>query len=496
MSRRTSENVLPLRLPDAGAASPAYRALYEAIRQAILAGRLKAGTKLPGSRELARQHGCSRGTVVAAFEVLLAEGYVEGRVGSGTYVASTLPDDLLEVARSTRQGAARDAASGAPDIALSAYARRVQPFSANEPHPVRAFRADLPALDLFPTALWARLASRRARGLSRRQLLGCEPLGLPALREAVTDYLATSRGVRAEPGQVAIVSGVQEALDLVTRLLIDPGARVAVEDPGYQAAAFAFEAAGAKVVAVPVDAEGLVVDRRRLRGARLVYVTPAHQYPLGITMSLPRRLALLHWARAAGAFIFEDDYDSEYRYSGRPAPALQGLDDRDSVIFAGSFNKVLFPSLRMGYVVLPPVLVEKAAASRSLASRHRPLFEQLVLLDFLAEGHFGRHLRRMREIYGERLATLLEAARGRFDGRLELSPIEAGLQTSARLLGGGLANDVAKRAAAAGVEVRPLARHYREGRGPEALLLGFAAVDPGEIRRGVRDLAAVLDRGA
>jgi GntR family transcriptional regulator/MocR family aminotransferase len=309
----------------------------------------------------------------------------------------------------------------------------------------------------------------------------------------VADYLNASRGVRAGWEQVMIVSGTQEALDLAARLAIDPGDRVAVEDPGYTGAWRSFEAAGARLVAARVDDQGVVARGSALRGVRLLYVTPAHQFPLGMTMSLARRLELLEWARHTGALLFEDDYDSEYRYSGRPVPALQGLDESGVVLFAGSFNKVLFPSLRLGYLVLPPDLVDRFAAIKSLATRHAQWLEQAVLCDWIGDGHFGRHLRRMREIYAERLECLLDESRARLSGRLELSPVEAGLQTAARLLG-GLAGEAVERAAARrDVEVASF-HHSAHGRLPyEGLQLGFAAVDPREIRRGVRELAVAID---
>jgi GntR family transcriptional regulator/MocR family aminotransferase len=250
------------------------------------------------------------------------------------------------------------------------------------------------------------------------------------------------------------------------------------------------EAVGAKICAVPLDAEGMRVPDG---GARLVYVTPGHQFPTGTIMSLSRRLELLEWARRSGALIFEDDYDSEYRYSGRPVPAMQGLDRTGQVIFAGSFSKVLFPSLRLGYLVIPPDLVPRFEAAKSVATRHAPLLDQAVLCDFIAEGHFGRHLRRMREIYAERLTVLLETARQRLSGLLELSNVEAGLQTAGWLSGGLDAESAAQAAARRNVEVTPLRRYSRGPMTREGLQLGFAAVDAREIRRGVRDLAAALE---
>jgi GntR family transcriptional regulator / MocR family aminotransferase len=291
---------------------------------------------------------------------------------------------------------------------------------------------------------------------------------------------------------VAIVSGVQEALDLVARLFLNAGDRVCVEDPGYPGAGLVFDAAGAQVREMPLDDQGMELDATGLRGARLVYVTPAHQFPLGTAMSLQRRLDLLEWARRTGGMIFEDDYDSEFRYTSRPLPALQGLDRSDRVLFAGSFSKVLFPSLRLGYLVVPPDLVDLVASARSVLQRHPALLEQAVLSRFIAEGHFGRHLRRMRGVYAERLGALMESASRELAGVLQISDVGAGLQTVGWLRA-GIGEEAAARAAASrNVEVVPLGRYSRRHRARSGLQLGFAAVDVREIRRGTRDLAAAL----
>jgi GntR family transcriptional regulator/MocR family aminotransferase len=477
--------ILPPRQPGA----PATRWLASALRVEILEGRLAPGSRLPATRDLARQYQLSRGTIVTAFEQLKAEGYVGGSVGSGTYVNRILPEDLLQVTRVPRPG---PTAARPPRRRLSGLARRAREFSGLEERPTRAFRANLPALDLFPTTLWAQIEARRCRRATTALLRACGATGYLPLQEAVADYLRTSRGVRCTTQQVIIVSGVQEGLDLVTRLVLEPGDRICMEDPGYVGAALLFEAFGAKVSAIPVDGEGMRVPGASSRHARLAYVTPGHQFPTGICMSLPRRMALLEWARRAGAVIIEDDYDSEYRYAGRPMPALQGLDRHGVVLFAGSFSKVLFPALRLGYLVVPEDLIEPVAALRSLTARHPPTLSQAVLADFIADGHFGRHLRRMREIYAERSQVLVECVQRELRGRLELAGIEAGLQTACWLGEGIRGVDAAAAAARREVEVTPLSS-YSLGRGSrEGLQLGFAAVDVPEIRRGVRDLAIAL----
>src|SRR5262245_23801541 len=476
----------PLALPPRPRGAPAARWLYESLRAAILEGRLGLGSRLPTTRELSKQYGLARGTVVTAFENLKAEGYVNATVGSGTYVACVLPESLMVAPRKTRS----EPATPVTKRPLSAFARRLRGLSGYPEGRARAFRTGQPALDLFPTTLWAQLTSRRLRMASTRLLLGCDARGYELLREAIAEYLVSARAVSCTPDQVAIVSGTLEAVGLAARLLVDPGDRVALESPGYYGARVALEAAGATLVPVPVDDEGLTIEPKRMKDVRLVYVTPAHQHPLGVSMSVTRRLALLEWAHRSGATIFEDDYDSEYRYCGPPMPALQGLDRHGRVIFSGSFSKVLFPSLRLGYVVLPPDLVEPFAAAISVTTRHAPLLDQAVLADFITGGHLGRHIRRMREVYAERHTVLVDTAREELKGLLEVCPIEAGLQTVGWLPTGVDGTRVARLAAARGVEVKP----FREegDADPRALQLGFAAVDAAEIRRGLRVLGDVV----
>jgi GntR family transcriptional regulator/MocR family aminotransferase len=491
MPKRTTAFELTLPLEDTG--TPAYRLLYQSIRSQILEGGLRPGARLPATRDLGRQYQLSRGTIVNAFELLKSEGYLEGSIGSGTYVSKVLPDELLRVRMDDpRENDPEPSVKPRPRRRVSEYAKRIRLFGF-ESRPVRAFRANLPALDLFPTELWAQITNRRMRKVSTNLLSGCDPMGYRPLREAVADYLGASRGVRCVAQQIAIVSGVQEALDLAARLFLNPGDRVCMENPGYVGAGFVFQALGAKLSFISLDDEGMQLKAPALRGARLVYVTPGHQFPLGISMSLPRRLQLLEWAHRSGALIFEDDYDSEYRYSGRPVPALQGLDRNGSVLFAGSFSKVLFPSLRLGYVVIPEGLVDYFAAAKSITTRHAQLLDQAVLCDFIADGHFARHLRRMRSVYAERLSTLLQSARETLDGLLDISSVEAGLQTVGWLRGGITGESAARAAAARNVDTIPLSLYTHGKTVREGLQLGFAAVDAREIQRGVKELARALE---
>jgi len=491
MAKQSS--TLPLNLRERARGTPLYRWLYEELRSAILSGHLRPGARLPATRDLAAQYGISRPTIVTAFEQLRSEGYVEGKMGSGTYVSETLPDELLQAPRAKTAAGTRRRG-----IPLSDYARRLRPLARAESRPARAFRASQPALDAFPTSLWAQVAARRLRGVSARLLAGGEALGYRPLREAVAEYLNTSRGVKCTADQVLIISGVQQALDRTAHLLLNAGDPVWMEEPGYPGAAVVFRAVGARICPVPVDSEGLNLEAGRRRfprqRPRLVYVTPAHQFPLGVTMSLRRRLSLLEWARRSRTIIFEDDYDSEYRYSGRPIPALQGLDRAAVVIFAGSFTDVLFPSLRLAYLVVPSDMVDVFAAAESVSTHHPPLIDQAILCDFIREGHFARHVRRMRELYEERLSVLVDSARVRLGGLLEIPVVEAGLRTVGWLQGGIPAERAAQAAAKYDVEVVPLSR-YAYGRSRlDGIVLGFAAVDARELRRGVEQLARALEK--
>jgi GntR family transcriptional regulator / MocR family aminotransferase len=450
---------------------------------------LGPGQRLPATREIARHYGLSRGTVLNAIDDLKAEGYIRGVPGSGTFVCDHLPDELIE---NSAPSIVRKPLPAGEFPRLSDFAERIKPvpYFAN---PVSlAFRTNLPALDLFPTTLWAQVASRRLRRVSTSDLLGCGSRGYGPLREVVAQYLRTGRGVRCDVEQIIIVSGIQEAIDLVARLLLNAGDRVLMEDPGFQAAYAAFEAAGANLVSVPIDSEGAHPSRNDFRNARLMYVTPGHQFPTGITMAHPRRVEILQLARESGTIILEDDYDSEYRYSGHPMPALQGLDKDNLVIFAGSFNKVLFPSLRMGYIVLPPALLEKFVMTKTMISRHHSVFDQTVVCDFIEQGHFGRHLRRMRKVYAERLGALAYHAHRHLSGILRLSEIEAGLQTIGWLQTGTIAEDVAIAGAKRKIDVVPLNRYCRASRLGEGIQIGFAAVDEAAIEKGILGLADAL----
>jgi len=481
---QTYELAFPVR-PDG---VPAYEWIYSSLRQQILEGRLRPGLRLPATRDLARQLSLSRGTIVEAFDQLKAEGYVNGAVGSGTHVRRIPPDALIRVPpfppKTPQQPSRRQ---------WSAFARRVRLFPGFENRPTRPFRTDLPALELFPVDLWSRICTRRFRSASTKLLLGCEPLGFRPLREMIADYLVSSRGVQCSPDQVVIVSGVQEAIDLVARMFVGAGGRVCMEDPGYPGAANVFEALGAELSFAAIDSEGMVFDSTALRNARLVYLTPAHQFPTGSTMSIARRLAFIEWARRSGALILEDDYDSEFRYSSRPVPAMQGLDPYGHVLFAGSFSKVLFPSLRLGYLVVPVDLVEKFAAALSITARHMPLLEQAIVCDFLAEGHFARHLRRMRELYAERLTVLVESIGQKLSGVFQLSEIEAGLQTAGWFKTSVDSRGVAQAAAVRNIDVVPLSRFAHRPMKQDGLQLGFAAISPREIRHGASLLAAAID---
>jgi GntR family transcriptional regulator / MocR family aminotransferase len=485
---------------DRSSAVPLYRQLYGGLREGILAGTLPAGSRLPSVRALK----VSRNTVEGALAQLSAEGYLEARVGSGTYVSGALPDEAL------RAGSARDAARGRVSPAgggpggragLSRRGARLvgTPVSASgrrRASAPRPFRPAVPAMEGFPLKVWRRLAGEFWRRPPRGSLGYGEPAGYRPLRMAIAEHLRAYRAVRCSWEQVIVVSGSQQALDLSARLLLDEGDEAWIEDPCYLGARAALSANGARLVPVPVDDEGLDVacGERASPHARLACVTPSHQYPTGATMSLPRRLALLGWASRSGAWVLEDDYDGEFRYSGRPLSSLQGLDDEGRVIYVGTFSKVLSPALRIGYLVVPPGLVDAFEDARALADRHPPVPEQAVLAEFVAEGHFARHLRRMRRLYAERQRALVDAVEGELDGLLKIRLSGAGLHLVGRLPDGDDDAGVSGRLAAGGVEAPPLSVHRLSASGTPGLVLGYAAFDEAAIRQGVGRLAGALPK--
>lgn len=472
--------------------------LYDEIRAAVLSGRLRAGQRLPASRELARQQGISRGTVLAAYEQLTAEGYLAGTPGRGTAVAASLP--ALGRPRRTAPAAVSSETGGgtAGETAgrLSAAGQRLAatPFPLAEPLAgLRCFRPNQPDLEAFPHAVWNRIVARRANGLRPAAMTYGEAGGHLPLRRALAEHLRVAQRIVCRPEQVVIVGSAQQGLDLLARLLLDPGDTAWVEDPGYPGAARVFAAAGANVAAVPVDAAGLDVAAGIARAprARLAYVTAAHQSPLGMALSIERRLALLAWARETGATIVEDDYDGEFRFTGAPLAALKSLDDSGRVVYLGTFSKLLFPALRLAYLVLPEWLAEPCAAALSLTCRHVGWAAQQVLHEFIADGHFARHLRNMRVRYGERAEALQAACTRHLAGAVELLPITTGLDAMAMLPADADDREVAARLAEGGIESRPLAFYGIERRPPPGLVLGYSAFTPEEIAAGVEQMARI-----
>ncbi|WP_420476375.1 PLP-dependent aminotransferase family protein [Noviherbaspirillum sp. ST9] len=468
-----------------------FRQLYEGIKQSVLAGRITPGAQLPPTRDLARQLGVSRQTVLNAYEHLVAEGYLAGTVGKGTFVSKILPVAATFSKRSDahplRPLSARGARFIGPEVALNTHEG-----------PPKAFRIGMPGLDLFPFDVWARLEARRWRR-TPHELGYSAPIGYKPLREALAGYLGASRGVHCHPDQVVVTSGSQQALFLIASLLLDPGDAAWVEDPGYRGISASLRAAEALVCPVPVDDQGIVVSagKSAYSDARLAYVTPSHQLPLGTTMSLARRLELLEWAKANRAWIVEDDYDSEYRYTGPPLASLQSLDKTGSVIYVGTLSKVLFPGLRMGYMVLPPALVDAFVQARAILDRHAAIVPQIVLTDFITEGHFGRHIKRTREAYGERRITLLEAIDSHLGEHVKAGAADAGLQLTTTFVARRDDQEIALRAGEKGIELRALSQFYLDdstsAESLTGLVLGFAPIPIKDIRQAAPALRDVLD---
>jgi GntR family transcriptional regulator/MocR family aminotransferase len=491
-NRQLSEP-LPIAGVDRRSRVPLYRQVYDSYREAIVERRLKPGQRLPSTRALATELGISRLPVLVAFEQLLAEGYCESHTGSGTFVASSLPVEPLE-----------PSIAGLSEPAFEAP-RRVAPGPAVRAQPGPPwlryggpFSIGQVSLEHFPRRVWATLVARYARSTDPAITRYPDALGYRPFREALAAYLRTARSVRCDPDQILVVSGSQQALELIARVLLEPGDVAWVEDPGYWGVRRVLETRGARALPVPIDDEGLDVEegrrreRQRVLQGRLAFVTPSHQFPLGSTMSASRRLQLLDWARTEGTWVIEDDYNSEYRYETQPVSSLQGMDRAARVVYVGTLSKVLFPALRLGYMVLPPDLVPHFAGARRAVDIAPPTLLQAALADFLTEGHFARHLRRTRELYRERRGALIAALDATFGDAIDILGDHAGLHLTVRFEGDPPDVAIAERAGTYGLRALPLSTLCLEET-CRGLVLGYGGLALEDIDQAVRDLRSAID---
>jgi GntR family transcriptional regulator/MocR family aminotransferase len=487
---RVSSAITPIITVDRKARKPLHRQIYDAYCAAIVGGMLQPGQRVPSTRGLALELGISRIPVLTAYAQLLAEGYFQSRVGTGTLVSRALPDQPLSPEPRTGPGPTTRRTPG------TLATHRKLPHSI-ENAPWRrgwgAFGVGQVAFDQFPFSVWNSLVARHCRSTDTKYLDYGNPMGLKRLRAAIAAYLRTSRGVRCDADQIMIVSGSQQALDLCVRVLLEPSSQVWVEEPGYRFARNVFALNHCRVVPVPVDREGLNVAAgiKRCHQARAALVTPSHQYPLGFTMSASRRLQLLDWAERSRSWILEDDYDSEYRYENMSISSLQGLDCNGRVIYIGTFSKVLFPSLRLGYLVIPTELGERFQAVRAAMDIGPAIFFQEVLADFICEGHFSRHIRRMRLLYRERRNALLQGLRAAFGPRLEITGEQAGMHLC--IMPTGIRDhEITQRAARGNLWLTPLSSSYSGTVSRQGFILGFGSTKTEEMPNAVGKLRTAL----
>lgn len=489
--KRVASGLLPLVAVDRKSPTPLHRQIYDGFRSAILDGRLHPGQRIPSTRLLASEIAVSRFPILNAYAQLLAEGYLESRVGAGTVVSSSLPDQLTS---SPPTGTKTTPKRNGPRL----VSKRCSLLPPPEPIPWMmhsgAFRVGQVAVDQFPHQVWSSLVARRGRCMNAHSVHYGDMMGSEILRRAITHYLNTARSVRCVPEQVLIVNGSQQALEITARVLLDPGKRVWIEEPCYRLARDVFRMNGCALVPVRVDEEGLDVASGigKSPNARAAFVSPSHQFPLGVTMSASRRLQLIDWAHHSGAWIIEDDYDSEYRYESLPIASLQGLDPNSRVIYIGTFSKVLFPALRLGYIVVPPDLVDRFLVVRRVMDLGAPTFHQQVLADFIEQGHFERHIRRMRIHYGELRSVLAEALREQLDKALAPVGDEAGMHVTVMLQTNHRDEEVAVRAARQKLSLWPLSRLYMH-RPRQGFILGFGGTTAREIPLAVGRLRTLLE---
>jgi GntR family transcriptional regulator/MocR family aminotransferase len=485
--------------------TPLNQQLSAALRAAIQNGQLSAGFRLPSTRDLAIQLAVSRTTVISAYDQLGAEGYLTSTVGRGTRVSLQLPEEAFMVRfqcdSAAKHSQSQSTANNQQRLEFSEFGRTLSTldFTGMVFAPeIKPFRAGIPALDEFPVALWSQLIRKVWKNISVNDLSYGEPEGWRPLRRAVANYVRAYRGVRCTDEQVLIVNGTQQVFDIISRILLRPADKVLFESPGYLRAKLAFQAAGARLVNVPVDQHGmnLASVAQVSPSARLAYVTPSHQYPLGVTMAIDRRMQLIEWATLNQGWIVEDDYDSEFRYTHRPIPALQGLDPHDRTIYVGSFSKVMYPSLGIGYVVVPTKLCDTFRLVLATAGRPPSKVDQIALAEFIEDGHFARHLRRMRLVHEGRRTALVESLSSHLGHALQIEGAEAGLHCTALLDQRWRDHVIVKQAAERGVFLRALSEFFDVAPPAEhnnGLVFGFACATPAQIRGAIRKLRPLFD---
>ena len=489
--KKVASGIFPIIAIDRDAPTALHRQIYGRYRTAIVEGKLIPGQQIPSSRALASELGVSRFPVLNAYDQLLAEGYIESRVGAGTVVSNSIPDQITSTPPA---GAKFQVIRSGP----RPVSRRSSILPRYEKPPwmrgLGALRVAQVASDQFPLHVWSRLVASRCRNMDAKSFHYGDQLGSKAIREAIASYLRTARSLRCQAEQIMMVSGSQQALEITARVLLDHGSRVWIEEPGYRMAGDVLALAGCRLIPVPVDMEGLDVAAgiALCPKARAAFVTPSHQFPLGVTMSASRRLRLLDWAQSSGSWIIEDDYDSEYRYQSMPVAALQGLDANARVIYIGTFSKVLFPSLRLGYVVIPLDLVDRFRTIRRAMDLGPPNFYQDVVADFINEGHFARHIRRMRVLYRERRSSLVESIQKELGDSVEILGDEAGMHLAVRLRSRTRDLEVAERAARQSLWFWPLSSAYMGTALHHGFILGFGSTPTAEISDAVRKLRKLL----
>ncbi|TPJ30821.1 PLP-dependent aminotransferase family protein [Mesorhizobium sp. B2-7-2] len=485
MRPHSKPQAFPLDMLAVNRSSPEHlsRQLYHGLVAIIRNRTLPPGSELPSTRALAAELGLGRNTIVAAYDQLVTEGYLANRQGARPVIV-----DLPEGPRATP---AEDPAVPLRQPSLRGQQLLSQPYHHGRPGHV-AFHPGMPDAQSFPFGVWGRLVARRASHGGETLFGTYDVTGHPALKDAIAGYLYSARGVRCRPEQIVITTGAQAAFDLLARLLLDPGDTVWMEEPGYYGAKAAFTVAGARILPIPVDQERSWRLDAPDFSPRLIYVTPACQHPLGITMRMEERLRLLDIAETANAWVIEDDFDGEYRFQGRPVPAIQSMDRSGRVIYVGTFAKLLFPALRLGFMVLPPELAGRIVNALSTTGQFAPLLLQAALADFITEGHMSRHLKRMRRIYAQRRQLFRDIVTERLRDEITLSPAEAGIQVVGYLKEGIDDIEVSQAAARRAINVSPLSKYFQNTAPTQGLVLGYAACDAAQTRDGVERLAAAI----